>query len=74
VVAEAVNDAAGAPVVQPAGPAEVVADKGYHSRDAVRQIEEAGVRTYISEPERGGQRWPGQKAEQQAVYANRRRV
>jgi transposase len=74
VVAETVNDAAGAQVVQPEGPIEVVADKGYHSRDAVRQIEEAGVRTYISEPERGGQRWPGQKTEQQAVYGNRRRV
>src|SRR5581483_10647063 len=74
VVAEAVNDATGAQVVQPEGPAEVVADKGYHSRDAVRRIEEAGVRTYISEPERGGQRWAGQQAEQQAVYGNRRRV
>lgn len=74
MVAEAVNDATGAQVVEPDGPAEVVADKGYHSRDAVRQIGEAGVRTYISEPERGGQHWPGQQAEQQAVYSNRRRV
>lgn len=74
VVAEAVNNAAGAEVVQPEGLVEVVADKGYHSREAVRQMGEAGVRTYISEPDRGGQRWPGQKAEQQAVYGNRRRV
>jgi len=74
VVAEAANDAAGAQVIQPEGPAEVVADKGYHSREAVRRIGEAGVRTYISEPERGGQRWAGQPAEQQAVYGNRRRV
>jgi transposase len=74
MVAEAVNDATGAQVVQPEGPVEVVADKGYHSRAAVREIEQSGVRTYVSEPERGRQRWSGQAAEQQAVYANRRRV
>jgi transposase len=74
VVAEVANEASGAPVIQPEGPLEVVADKGYHSRDAVREIGRSGVRTYISEPERGGQRWAGQKAEQQAVYGNRRRL
>lgn len=52
----------------------MVADKGYHSRDALREIGEAGVRTYISEPERGRQRWADQTAEQHAVYGNRRRV
>src|SRR5207248_9502123 len=56
VVAEAVNGATGAQVIQPEVPVEVVADKGYHSRDALREIGEAGVRTYISEPERGRQR------------------
>jgi transposase len=74
VVAEAVNEAIGAEMVEPEGPAEVVADKGYHSRDAVREIGDAGVRTYISEPERGRQRWAGQEFEQHAVYGNRRRV
>ena len=73
-VAEAINDAADAELVQPDGPVEVVGDKGYHSRDTLREIAEAGVRTYISEPERGRQRWAGQRAEQHAVYANRRRV
>src|SRR5262249_22658100 len=53
VVAEAVHDATGEQVVPPEGPVEVVADKGYHSRDTVREIGESGVRTYISEPERG---------------------
>jgi len=74
IVAEAVNDATGAEMVQPEGPVEVVADKGYHSRDVVCEIEESGVRTYISEPQRGRQRWAGRQPEQRAVYGNRRRV
>jgi transposase len=32
------------------------------------------VRTYCSEPNRGPQRWSEQEREQQAVYANRRRI
>jgi transposase len=74
MVAEAVNAAAGTELVEPEGPLEVVADKGYHSREVVRELGETGVRTYISEPERGRQRWDGQAAEQRAVYENRRRV
>jgi len=74
VVAEAVNDATGAEMVQRQGPVEVVADKGYHSRDVVRDMQESGVRTYISEPQRLRQHWTGRQAEQRAVYANRRRV
>jgi transposase len=56
------------------GPREVVADKGYHSRAVVRDLAEWGVRTYCSEPNRGRQRWMEQEREQQAVYANRRRI
>lgn len=56
------------------GPDELVTDKGYHSREVVRAITEAGIRTYISEPERGRQHWKDQEAEQRAVYGNRRRV
>jgi transposase len=74
VVAEVLNAEAGETVVSAGGPAELVTDKGYHSREVVRQMAETGVRTYISEPERGRQRWEDQSAEQQAVYANRRRV
>jgi transposase len=73
VVAEVVNAESEAAVVNSEGPIEVVADKGYHSREVVRDLIEAGVRTYISEPERGPQKWIGQKAEQAAVYGNRRR-
>jgi len=56
------------------GPRQVVTDKGYHSRAVIRELSEWGVRTYCSEPNRGRQRWNEQEREQQAVYANRRRV
>jgi transposase len=60
--------------VNPEGPSEVVTDKGYHSRKAVSDLTDAGVRTYCAEPQRGHQRWQGQKRQQQAVYSNRRRI
>jgi transposase len=53
---------------------EVVADKGYHSRRAVHDLEMLEIRTYISEPDRGPQSWNDQEAERDAVYANRRRI
>lgn len=54
--------------------AEVVADKGYHSRETVHDLETLGIRTYISEPDRGPQSWIDQEAARDAVYANRRRI
>ena len=53
---------------------EVVADKGYHSNEVVRTIEELGRRSYISKPARGRQRWKGKAQEKAAAYANRRRM
>ena len=53
---------------------EVVADKGYHSRTTVHDLETLEIRTYISEPDRGPQSWIDQEAERDAVYANRRRI
>jgi transposase len=53
---------------------ELVADKGYHSRDKVRELKDVGFRTYISEPDRPPQGWIDQHAERDAVYANRRRI
>src|SRR5206468_11699473 len=53
---------------------EVVADKGYHSRTTVHDLETLEIRTYISEPDRGPQSWTDQEAERDAVYANRRRI
>ena len=60
--------------VRAEGPCEVVTDKGYHSRQVVSEMVEWGVRTYCSEPHRGRQRWPDRRREQEAVYANRRRI
>lgn len=74
LVTELIEDQPESPAAEVESPAELVTDKGYHSREVVRQVTEAGMRSYISEPERGRQRWHGQSSEQAAVYANRRRV
>ena len=52
---------------------EVVADKGYHSSDTLLLLEGEGIRSYVSEPDRGRRRWAGQPAARRAVYGNRRR-
>jgi transposase len=52
-----------------------VTDKGYHSGAVVKRMKAYGVRSYIPEKKQKGRRnWAGKPAEQQAVYANRRRV
>ncbi len=56
------------------GMQEVVADKGYHSGDVILGLEEVGLRSYVSEPDRGRRRWRDDYATQRAVYANRRRA
>src|SRR5713101_7924991 len=56
------------------GPVEAVADKGYHSNDTLVALQEAEVRTYISEPDRGRRRWQDKAEARQAVYDNRRRI
>jgi transposase len=53
---------------------EVVADKGYHSNQALVDLEAVGVRTYISEPDRGRRNWKRNPAARDAVYRNRRRI
>jgi transposase len=54
---------------------EVVTDKGYHSGETLVMLENAEVRTYIPEKKQKGRRdWDGKSEQQQAVYANRRRV
>ena len=73
VVADSRDDEAGMRV-SAEGPREVVTDKGYHSRSVVSDLAAWGMRTYCSEPNRGRQRWQDQSWEQQAVYANRRRI
>ena len=56
------------------GVVEVVADKGYHSNEVIRDLGELEVRSYVAEPERGRRNWTRKEVERQAVYANRRRV
>lgn len=51
---------------------EIVADKGYHSNDSLTELR--GMRTYISEPNRGRRNWKGNTGARDAVYANRRRI
>jgi len=54
---------------------ELVTDKGYHSGAVVQRVKSYEVRSYIPEKKQKGRRdWQGKRAEQQAVYANRRRV
>ena len=62
---------------------ELVADKGYHSDSTLVALAEIGVRSYVSEPERGRRCWQDEKtgktppakcAAQKAVYGNRRRI
>ena len=53
---------------------ELVTDKGYHSNQTMTDFEEIEVRSYVSEPKRGRRNWSGKELEQQAVYANRRRI
>ena len=53
---------------------ELVADKGYHSNAVLTAQAEAGIRTYISEPNRGRRNWRGKPEAQAAVYGNRRRI
>ena len=62
-------EAVGAP-----GIVEVVADKGYHSNETMVGFAAIGVRSYVSEPDRGRRHWKGQAAARDAVYANRRRI
>ncbi len=64
---------------------EGVADKGYHSNDTMRDLQQMRLRSYISEPDRGRRNWiPSNKANEEdacklldardATYANRRRI
>jgi transposase len=56
---------------------EAVEDKGYHKAETLQTLAEVqGVRTYVAEPARRGRRhWQDKEAgQQQAVYANRRRI
>ena len=53
---------------------ELVTDKGFHSNDRLVDLAALGIRTYISEPDRGRRTWRGKPEARAAVYANRRRI
>ena len=62
--------------VQPDGPGieDVVGDNGYHSNETLADLKALGLRSYISEPDRGRRCWTGQPTARDAVHANRRRI
>jgi transposase len=56
-------------------PAELVADKGYHSRDGLRDLEDGPWKSRIAEKKRPDvSRWHGDKEARRAVYNNRARL
>ena len=59
----------------PEAPAELIADKGYHSRDALKALDDGPWKSRISEPHRDAfSRWHGDDAARRAVYNNRTRL
>jgi transposase len=71
---DAVTEKAGEGELHADGLSEIVADKGYHSDRTMVEIEDRGLRSYVSEPDRGRRKWKDDLDAQQAVYANRRRI
>jgi transposase len=61
-------------VAEGEGIQEVVGDKGYHSNQVMVDLEGVGLRSYISEPDRGRRNWKDNLEARDAVYRNRRRI
>src|SRR3954471_21484608 len=56
-------------------PAEMVADKGYHSRGVLKALDDGPWKTRIAEPKRDGfSRWHGDDTARRAVVNNRTRL
>ena len=53
---------------------ELIADKGYHSNATMTDCHTVGVRSYVSEPDRGRRDWAQAPEAKRRVYANRRRI
>src|SRR5690242_9081003 len=59
----------------PEDPAELVADKGYHSRDGLKGLEDGAWKSRIAEKKVSGvHRWRGDAEARPAVYNNRARL
>jgi transposase len=67
-------EAAQAAVDAPQPLEEVVGDKGYHSNQSMVDLEAVGIRSYVSEPDRGRRDWSKEPEAQAAVYRNRQRI
>jgi transposase len=56
-------------------PAELIADKGYHSRDGLKDLEDGAWKSRIAEKKVSGvHRWQGDQEARRAVYNNRARL
>src|SRR5467141_575283 len=71
--AEQIEDAQ-ADVDEPQALEEIIGDKGYHSNQSMMDLEAVGIRSYISEPDRGRRDWSKEPDAQAPVYRNRRRM
>jgi hypothetical protein len=59
----------------PEDPAELVADKGYHSREGLKDLEDGAWKSRIAEKKAAGvSRWHGDEEARRAVYNNRARL
>jgi transposase len=70
------NLSAGGVALKPEGPCGLVADKGYYSRDVLKEQDGGPWKTRIAEPRpsNGYLRWHGDDEARAAVYANRNRL
>jgi transposase len=60
---------------RPDEPAELVADKGYHSREGLKELEDGVWKSRIAERKAAGvNRWHGDDEARRAVYNNRARL
>jgi transposase len=59
----------------PENPSELVADKGYHSREGLKDLEDGPWKSRIAEKKAAGvSRWRGDEEARRAVYNNRARL
>jgi Transposase DDE domain len=73
--AAAANLAAVDAAPTPEDPAELVADKGYHSRDGLKALEDGPWKSRVAEKKvTGVSRWHGDEEARRAVYNNRARL
>src|SRR5712692_4443958 len=71
--AEQIEDAQ-VDVAEPQPLEEIVGDKGYHSNQTMVDLDAVGIRSYVSEPDRGRRDWSKEPEAQAPVYRNRRRL